>query len=120
MHHGLMLEILKSIISIGALCLINLKLGLVVMAWCLAYMLVMYKFSVKLNQLSFEETESRHTISGQISDMISNIISLFSFTTRQKELKNLRISIQNDYIPKQIRTSKYDFKSSIVHGAFAS
>jgi ATP-binding cassette subfamily B protein len=78
----------------------------------------MYKFSVKLNQLSFEETESRHTISGQISDMISNIVSLFSFTTRQKELKNLRISIQNDYIPKQILTSKYDFKSSVVAGIF--
>ena len=94
--------------------MVNTKLGLFVFAWTTIYVPVMYKFSVKLNQLSFDETESRHSLAGQISDKISNIISLFSFTARQRELNTLDTEIKADYIPKQIRTAKYDYRVQII------
>jgi ATP-binding cassette, subfamily B, bacterial len=76
----------------------------------------MYKLSKRLNELSFEETESRHDLIGQISDKISNIISLFAFASRRREFKTLDNQITHDYIPKQMRTYKYDFKLQIVGG----
>ncbi len=114
MHHGLMQHLLKCIVNLCALSMVNTKLGLFVFAWTTIYVPVMYKFSVKLNQLSFDETESRHSLAGQISDKISNIISLFSFTARQRELNTLDTEIKADYIPKQIRTAKYDYRVQII------
>jgi len=85
MHHGLMISILKSIVGLSSLCFVNLTLGLFISVWSLIYGSLMYWFSLRLNQLSFEETESRHALIGQVSDKITNIISLFSFASRSKE-----------------------------------
>ena len=76
----------------------------------------MYKFSKKLNSLSFEETESRHALIGQVSDKISNITSLFSFAARHREYKSLDRQISGDFIPKQVRVYRYDFKVQIIAG----
>ena len=78
----------------------------------------MYRLSLKLNQLSFVETESRHRLIGQISDKLTNIISLFSFAARKKELKSLDHEISTDFVPNQVRVYKYDFVVQLVGGAF--
>ena len=117
MHHGLFNNIFKSLVNLCALSIINVYLGLFVFAWCAVYVPIMYKLSVKLNELSFEETESRHELIGQISDKITNIISLFSFSARKREIKNLEDKISSDFIPKQIRVYKYNFKIQLVGGA---
>lgn len=116
MHHGLLPRVLKSLIGLCALSIVSLNLGLFVFIWTVVYVPWMYKLSSKINELSFEETESRHAIIGQISDKISNIISLFAFASRKRELQTLDHQISHDFIPKQIRVYKYHFKFQIVGG----
>lgn len=114
MHHGLLSHILKSIVNLSALSIVNIYLGIFVFIWSATYVPIMYMLSRKLNQFSFEETESRHALIGQISDKITNIISLFSFASRKRELKTLDHEIAHDFIPKQMRTYKYNFKFQII------
>ncbi len=116
MHHGVAVKIFKIIVNLFVLALINFYLGLFIMLWCALYAPILYKLSLKLNYLAFDETESRHALIGQISDKITNIISLFSFASRKRELKTLEEQITHDFIPKQIRVYKYDFKIQVVGG----
>ena len=114
MHHGLMANLLKSVISLLSLSLINVKLGLFVFAWATLYVPIMYRLSKTLNHLSFIETESRHVLIGLISDTLTNVISLFSFASRKREYDSLDHQISHDFIPKQIKTYQYDIKLNIV------
>ncbi|MBX9697209.1 MAG: ABC transporter ATP-binding protein/permease [Alphaproteobacteria bacterium] len=116
MHHGLLQRLFKCVVNLSVLAALNLYLGLFIFAWSAFYLPVMYALSVRLNKLSFEETESRHGLIGQISDKISNIISIFSFAGRQRELSSLDRQISTDFIPKQVRTYKYDFKIQLIGG----
>lgn len=117
-HHGTGNRLLGVIVNLGALTFVNFYLGLFVIVWCLIYIPVISSMSKKLNAYTFDETESRHKIVGKISDNITNIISLFSFATRKYELKALDKIIADDFMPKQIRVLKQDFKIQIVGGIF--
>ena len=114
MHHGFMAKSLKVLISFGTLFLVNTKLGLFMFMWGAVYVPTMYKLSLRLNQLSFEETESRHALIGQISDKVTNILSLFAFASRQREFKTLEHQIATDFVPRQIKTYKYHIKIQII------
>ncbi len=113
-NHGLMHNILKSLVSLSALFFVNIKLGFFVLVWTVLYVPIMYTLSTKLNKLSFLETESIHAIIGQLSDTLTNIISLFSFAARKKEYAALNHQISNDFIPKQIKTYKQNIKLNII------
>lgn len=117
MHHGLLSRILKSIVNLSALSIINVNLGLFVLAWSAFYVPILYMLSIRLNKISFIETESRHFLIGQISDKISNIISLFAFSSRKRELTILKDQITTDFIPKQIHSYLYSFKVQLIGGA---
>ncbi len=114
MHHGLLSRVMKSTVGLCALFIVNFYLGLFVLIWAAIYVPVMYKLSSRLNELSFQETESRHDLIGQVSDKITNIISLFAFASRKRELKTLDDQISQDFIPKQIKTYKFNFKFQII------
>jgi ATP-binding cassette subfamily B protein len=114
MHHGLISKVFKCIVNLGALSIININLGVFVFMWSTLYVPLMYALSIKLNRLSFEETESRHALIGQIADKIANIISLFSFASRKREVNSLDHQISNDFIPKQMHVYKYNFKIQLV------
>lgn len=116
MHHGLMIRVLKSIVNLPALFFISAPLGSFVFIWGAIYVSLMYKLSLRLNQLSFVETESRHFLFGQIADKITNIISLFSFASRKRELQSLDKQVSEDFIPKQMRVYRYDFKIQVIAG----
>lgn len=116
MHHGLLSRLLKILVNLGALVFINQQLGLFVIGWGIVYVPLMYKLSQRLNYLAFIENESRHALIGQISDKITNIISLFAFSARKRELSTLRDSISSDFVPKQIKVYKYDFLVQIFGG----
>ncbi|MEN8237520.1 MAG: ABC transporter ATP-binding protein [Pseudomonadota bacterium] len=116
LHHGLLGRIFTTIVNLTALAMINFKLGMIVFAWTAIYVPIMYKLSLTLNRLTFEETESRHSLVGQISDKITNIISLFSFAARKREYQTLNQQITEDFIPKQINVYRYDFKIQLVGG----
>jgi ATP-binding cassette subfamily B protein len=118
MHHGLLTRVFNIIVSLVALCMVNLQIGAFVVIWGMIYLPVMYRLAKTLNTLAFAETESRHAIIGQISDKITNIISLFAFSARSKELKTLDTHIAGDFIPKQIVVYKYTFRIQIAGGIF--
>lgn len=114
MHHGLMPDLLKSIVSLFALSTISIKLSMFFAAWCLIYVPLIYYLSKKLTTLCFIETESRHSLIGQISDKVSNITALFSFATRKYEFSLLQKQLSQDFIPKQIDAYKWDFVIQVI------
>lgn len=116
MHHGLLQRVFKIVVNLTALCFVNIKLGIFVICWGAIYLPVIYRLSLKLNKLSFYESESRHRLLGSISDKITNIISIISFASKKREYEDLHKKISEDFIPKQIKTYKYDFKMQIIAG----
>ncbi|MCX5925446.1 MAG: ABC transporter ATP-binding protein [Candidatus Dependentiae bacterium] len=108
-HYGLFLKILKIIVNLIALAIINYYVGLFIFIWVMIYIPIMYTLSGTLNQLAQAETESKHTLFGQIADKITNIISLFSFSARKRELDSLDTYMVKDFIPKQIQTYWHSF-----------
>ncbi len=118
MHHGLSQRILKIIISFCVLSIVHFNLSLFICAWSALYFPIMYKYSIRLNHLSFAETESRHRLIGQISDKITNIIAILSFSSRKAELEKLDEQISNDFLPKQILVYKYSLIGNIISGVF--
>lgn len=117
-HYGVFYRLFKIFINLIALSLVSFSLLISIALWCAIYGTVMYRFSLRLNQLSFEETESRHKLVGFIADKISNILTLLSFASRNREAKGLDRYIQDHFIPKQQRVFKYDFKMQLVGSLF--
>jgi len=115
-HHGMFSNLIKIVVNISALTIINRRLGLFVLIWGLLYLLLIFNLSKHINQLAKKESESRHVLIGQISDKITNIISLLSFASRKREVTGLNQQINKYYIPKQIRVYKYDFKIQLIAG----
>lgn len=115
-HRGIMNKIFEILVNLTALATINLKLGLFVFIWTAVYVPIMYKLSIKLNTLAFDETESKHRLTGQISDKITNIISLFSFASRTREYRTLSQQITSDFIPRQLKVYRYNFKVQLIGG----
>jgi ATP-binding cassette subfamily B protein len=113
-HHGMVHKLFLSVVNIAALLLINVKLGLFFVGWAMVVMLIVGRLSMRLNQLSFISTESRHALIGQIADKLTNIISIFSFASRGRELHTLDNQIKDDFIPKQINVYRYDFKIQLA------
>jgi len=116
MHHGLFFKIVKITVNLIALMLVNLYLGLFICLWVTIYSPIMYFLSEYLNVLTELSTNSKHVLFGKISDNITNIISLFSFSARNRELNSLDIYVRNDFIPKQIAVYKQSFWLNIVGG----
>lgn len=112
-EHGLLPRVLKVLVSLCALAFVNKNLGLFLLAWCVLFLAIMHTFSVRLNRLAYLETESKHALIGQVSDKITNMISLFSFASRQRELDSLAHQISHDFIPKEVRTERYHFQMNL-------
>lgn len=115
-HHGLMPRTCSVVIGIAALFLVNIRLGIFLCVWSVVYTALIATLSKRLNDLSQTETESRHTLIGQVSDKITNIMTIFSFASRKRELDQLDHHIVTDFIPKQLKTYRYNFKFQLVGG----
>lgn len=109
LHHDFSPRVMNSIVLTASLALINVKVCLVVTLWGVAFVTIMYRLSKKLDGLACEIANHRHGIFGLIADNITNIITLFSFSTRKKELGRLDEKIVKDFIPSNVRLYKYSF-----------
>lgn len=94
--------------------LVNVKIGIFMCLWLIAFFFIMYKMTKKFEAFVYVETQSKHNIIGLISDKITNIISLLHFATRKNEYNSLKQHITKDFIAKQVRTCKYDFKVQLT------
>lgn len=112
MHHDLMPRVTSTIVLTAALAIVNLKICFLVALWAILFFFVMYRFSLRLDKLSYIHANDRHTIFGLIADNISNIFTLLSFTTRKRELYTLDENIKNTFIKSNIKVYKFNFISN--------
>lgn len=117
-HHGISISMLSNIINMVVLFTVSYQIGTFVLCWGIAFFIVFYFMSKKLNFYSFEETQARHRLVGTLSDKITNIATLFSFATRKVELKDLETNIAQDFMPRQKALYRYDFLVQLVAGVF--
>lgn len=97
-----------------ALGLINMQLTGVTILWMAIVVPVMWNMSQKTSALASDQAESKHKAMGLIADSLGNITALFSFASRKKEHKTLETLLQNEFIPKQVRMYKYNFRIQLV------
>jgi ATP-binding cassette subfamily B protein len=116
MHHDFTPKAANTIILTTLLVVVNVKVSAFIAIWALCFFMIMYRFSQVMDKLSFTHSNTRHTIFGLIADNISNIFTIFSFSSRKTELKRLNEEIEQNFIPTQIKVYKFSFLSHWVAG----
>ncbi len=114
MHHDFTPKVANTVVLIGAIAIVSPKVCLFISLWGLVFLVIMYTFSRKMDKLSFHNANDRHSIFGLIADNIANILTVFSFATREKESERLNTLIESHFIPSMLRTYKFSFFANIV------
>lgn len=114
MHHEFTPKAANTIVLTAALAIVNLKVCLFVSLWGLSFFIIMYRFATVIDKLSFANANDRHAIFGLIADNIANILTVFSFATRNKESKRLNAMIEERFIPSTLKVYKFSFLSSSI------
>ncbi|MBX9804518.1 MAG: ABC transporter ATP-binding protein/permease [Alphaproteobacteria bacterium] len=114
LHHEFTPKVASTIVLTAVLAIVNVKVCLFVAVWGLCFFLIMYRLSMTMDKLSFANANDRHTIFGLIADNIANIFTIFSFATRKTELKRLNHLIESDFIPSNVRMSKFNLSANVI------
>ena len=114
LHHEFTPKLMNTIVLTAVLAIVNLKVCLFVTLWAISFFVIMYRFSVTLDKLSFVTSNYRHNILGLIADNVANIFTIFSFATRKKELGNLDKVIKKYFVPANIKFYKFNFLSNLA------
>ena len=107
-------HIVSIIVGTVALGLVNLQLTAIIVGWMAIVIPIVWKMSQKIGGLSLTQTESKHKALGVIADNLGNFTALFSFASRKREYKALETMLKNDFVPKQTRMYKYNFRIRLV------
>jgi len=118
MHHDFTARVANTVVLTAVLAVVSIKVCILVAAWAVCFFFVMYYFSNTLDKLSFAAANYRHAILGLISDNISNIFTIFSFSTKKQELHNLNKFIEKDFIPANIKVYRFSFFSNLIAAVF--
>ena len=113
-HHRLTNPICEIFVTIIALGFINFQLFLFMALWCVVFFGIMIKMSFKVSKLAKETTDSQHKAMGLIADNVTNIFSLFSFASRNRELKQVDGFLKNNTAQKDYAWIKYELKMAYV------
>lgn len=114
MHGGLLFKLFRILVNLIVLMFVNVYLGLFIAVWMLIYIPCMFKLSTKQNAMWQDVSECRYSIVGQISDKITNIFSIKSYTNSKNEFKILEREVKEKYIPKQISSYIWSFKLNLI------
>ncbi len=114
MHHDFTPKIANTVVLTAVIAVVNVKVCLFIALWAIGFFLIMYQFSKVMDKLAFVNANHRHDVFGLIADNVSNIFTIFSFTTRKTEHKRLNRLIEKDFIPSNIRVYKFNFFANIV------
>jgi ATP-binding cassette, subfamily B, bacterial len=113
-HHKLTVPLLEILVTIIALGFINLQLFVFMAIWCCVFFPIMLKMSFKVSGLAKKTTDSQHKAIGLIADNLTNIFSLFSFASRNRELKKIDKFLLNDTAKKDYTWVRYELKMAFV------
>ncbi|MDQ5921985.1 MAG: ATP-binding cassette, subfamily bacterial [Pseudomonadota bacterium] len=115
LYYGVTFWILASITTGFSILWINLKLGGILAAWSVMYIIINYFLSKRINQLSQLQNNAKHVVIGELADSISNIHSVKLFATRKYEYNRLKNKIASDFVPKEVKLYKFHFKVGILN-----
>lgn len=97
-----------------SLVFINLHLSILVLIWCTIFFVVGLKMSLKLSTLSTQSSDLKHKAVGFIADNVSNIFTIFSFASKQAELKRIKAFTCGEVAELDYKKNLYQFKFSCV------
>lgn len=118
LHHDFLPKLANTVILTATIAIVDIKICFWITVWNLLLFVTMFYFSTVLDKLAFINSTHRHNILGLFADNISNIFTVFSFTTRKYERQRLNEKINKDFIPSSIRMSKFNFLSYLVAAVF--
>ena len=101
LQSGFVSRMCKNVISIAAIAMINVWLGALVFVWSSIFMLVIFRLSRKLSGISVINAQEKHRVMGIIGDKITNILSIFLFTSKHRELRELEEDLSENFTLKQ-------------------
>ena len=113
-HHRLANPALEILVAVISLVFINLQLFIFMTIWCCIFFPIMVKMSIRVGHLAKDATDSQHKAMGFVADNVSNIFSLFSFASRDRELKKINKFLKEDTAKKDYEWNKYELKMAFV------
>lgn len=93
------------IVAIG---FVSFKLAIFIFIWALAFVLIMSKLAKKQEILANKASEAKHGTFGMLADCITNISTLFAFSARKREYKNLSNYLEAEVLPKEKATWQFE------------
>ncbi|MBU6141301.1 MAG: ATP-binding cassette domain-containing protein [Proteobacteria bacterium] len=78
----------------------------------------MFRMSLNVSKLATKTTDSQHEGMGFIADNITNIFSLFSFASRNREAEKIRDFLHNNVAKKDHAWISYELKMALIGIAF--
>ncbi len=115
-HHKLTAPLLLVLVGICGLGFINLQVFIFVGIWSCIFFPIMLKMSLDIGKLSFTTHDAKHKAIGLVADNISNIFSIFSFTAKSRELKQIENFTKLDLAKKDYDQIKSEMKMALTGG----
>lgn len=106
--------LLVTLFSGAALACTNIKIFLFVLVFTVVYSPIAFRFFIKLAKMEHAKQDSWYHLFGSVADCIANILTIFSFATKQRELQKIQDYYDNVHNPLVIKYYKYDLIISII------
>jgi len=113
-HHRLSMPLTEIIAIVVALGFVNLQIFFFLTAWCLVFFPVMLKMSLRVGKLAKDTTDAQHNAMGKVADNITNIQSLFAFSSRVRELNSIKRLLKKDVAKKDYLWIRYELFMAFV------
>ena len=110
LHHNISMQVIHTLFPAIAICIVSVKLSLIVITSTSVFCFIMFVMSKKLNELGKNYTDTQHEALAKFGDMTSNIFTVLSFSSRLRELKNIRTYMDEEMIPKDRKAFRYFIK----------
>lgn len=114
LEYKLSASLLSTIFSGIVLANTNIKIFIAIIGFTSIYLPLSLKFFTKLAKMEQARQDARYDLVGIVADCISNIFTVFSYATKQRELNKINDRYNNIHNPLAIKYYKYDFVISII------
>ena len=113
-HYSFGGKAVSSLACIIAIGFVSFKLAIFILIWTALFVVIMGRFAKKQEKLSALKSEASHAVIGLVSDCITNISTLFSFSARKREHQFLADHIKKELLPKQIEMWRFELKFQVM------
>lgn len=118
LEHQLSKPLLVTLFSGIALACTNIKLFFFIVVFTAIYSPVALRFFTRLAKMEQAKQDSWYHLFGTVADRITNIFTIFSFATKQRELQKIQDYYDTIHNPLIIKYYRYDLIISIILSLF--